>query len=217
MRYRFTLHKANVEFAWGLICSFLIIHYLMHNANKKNLSFTCSGVVIEIVKKFTYLGVVFTTGGSFSETHDAISGQALKAIYKLKSYVNKFTDLSVSHMLDLFDKLILPILNYGSEVWGFSKAETVERVHLQFCKHLLGVKIQTQNNFIYGELGRLPVRNHRLFNIIHCWFKILQCDDTKYIKLTYNMMLNDFQRFPDKPSWATSVKTMLENLGFSHV
>ena len=74
--------------------------------------------------------------GHFSETHDALSGQAPKAIYKLKSYVNKFTDLSVSHMLDLFDKLILPILNYGSKVWGFSKAETIERVHVQFCKHL---------------------------------------------------------------------------------
>ena len=39
--------------------------------------------------------------------------------------MNKFTDLSVSHMLNLFDKLILPILKYGSEVWGFSKAETI--------------------------------------------------------------------------------------------
>ena len=87
--------------------------------------------------------------------------------------MNKFTDLSVSHMLDLFDKLILPILNYGSEVWGFSKAETIERVDLQFCKHLLGIKIQTQNNFIFRELGRLPVRNNRLFNIIRYWFKIL--------------------------------------------
>ena len=75
-------------------------------ANKRNLSFTYSRVVIEIVKKFAYLGVVFTTGGSFSEMHDALSGQALKAIYKLKLYVNKFTDLTVSHMLALFDKLI---------------------------------------------------------------------------------------------------------------
>ena len=31
------------------------------------------------------------------------------------------------------------------------------------------------------------------------------------------MMLNDLQRFPDKSSRAKSVKTMLENLGFSHV
>ena len=122
---------------------------------RRHLNFEYNGENIEIVKEFTYLGVVFMTGGSFSETHEALSGQALKAIFKLKSYVNKFTFLSVSHMLRLFDKLILPILTYGSEV----SADNIERTHLQFCKHLLGVKIQTQNNFIYGELGRVSVRN----------------------------------------------------------
>ena len=53
------------------------------------------------------------------ETHETLSGQASKAIFKLKSYVNKFTDFSVLHMLGLFDKLILPILTYGSEVSVF--------------------------------------------------------------------------------------------------
>ena len=66
---------------------------------QRNLKFEYKGENIEIVKKFTYLGVVFTTGGSFMETHETLSGQALKAIFKLKSYVNKFTDFSVSHML----------------------------------------------------------------------------------------------------------------------
>ena len=46
---------------------------------RRNLNFEYNGENIEIVKKFTYLGGVFTTGGSFSETHEALSGQALKA------------------------------------------------------------------------------------------------------------------------------------------
>ena len=50
------------------------------------------------------------------------------------------------YFLSLFDKLVTPILNYGSEVWGFCKANQIERVHLQFCKNLLGVKQSTQNN-----------------------------------------------------------------------
>lgn len=185
--------------------------------NRKNLAFHYAEVNLEIVKKFTYLGVVFTTGGSFSQTHETLSGQALKAIFKLKSFISKFTEFSVSHTLDLFDKLILPILNYGSEVWGFSKADVIERTHLQFCKHLLGVKLQTQNNFIYGELGRVPIRNHRLVAIIRYWFKILHCENTKYIKLVYNMMIDDLQKSPEKPSWARSVKSLLESLGFNYV
>ena len=86
-------------------------------------------------------------------------------------------------MLALFHKLVLPLLIYGSEISGFSKADAIECIHLQFCKHLLGAKIQTQSNFIYGELGRVPVRNHRLVSAIRYWFKIVQSDDVKYIKL----------------------------------
>lgn len=115
---------------------------------KRNLLFTYNNLVIEIVNKFTYLGIVFITGGSFDQKFESLSGQALKAIFKMKSYINQFTDLSVSHTLDIFDKLILPILNYGAEIWGFSNAEKLEKVHLQFCKQLLCVKTQTQNNFI---------------------------------------------------------------------
>ena len=151
------------------------------------------------------------------EMHETLSGQALKAIFKLKSYVNKFTDFSVSHMLGLFDKLILPILTYGSEVSGISKADNIERTHFQFCKHLVGVKIQTQNNFVYGELGRVPLRNHMLVSVIRYWFKVIQCDDAKYTKLTNNMMLNNLLNFPAKSSWAKSVKSLLDNLGFGYV
>ena len=55
--------------------------------------------------------------------------------------------------MELFDKLITPIMKYGSEVWGFIEGKSLERVHLQFCKQLLGVKESTQNDFVYGELG----------------------------------------------------------------
>ena len=100
----------------------------------RNLSFTYDGQPLEIVKSLKYLGVVFTTGGSFSEAQTILAGQAQKAIFKLNSYLYKFTSISPKHKLDLFDKLITPILNYSCEVWGFIQANAIERVHLQFCK-----------------------------------------------------------------------------------
>ena len=84
---------------------------------------------IEIVRKFVYLGITFTTGGSFNETHKTLSFQALKGIFKLNQYLYKFTDLSPKHILDLFDKLIRPILCYGAQVWGFSNLVQQERIH----------------------------------------------------------------------------------------
>ena len=100
----------------------------------RNLAFFYNEQQLEIVSKFWYLGVVFPAGGSFSEAQNTLAGQAQKAIFQLKKYLYKFTFLTPIHKFDLFDKLILPILNYGSEVWGFSQANAIERVHLQFCK-----------------------------------------------------------------------------------
>ena len=97
-----------------------------------NTVFNFDNVEIEIVKNFTYLGIVFSTGGSFSEAQSVLSGQALKAIFQMNEYLHRF--LFVQHRLDLFEKLITPILNYGSQVWGFAQGAGIERVHLQFCK-----------------------------------------------------------------------------------
>ena len=33
--------------------------------------------------------------------------------------------------------------------------QAVERVHMQFCKTNIGLQKTTQNDFVYGELGRI--------------------------------------------------------------
>ena len=142
--------------------------------------------------------MVFTTGGSSFETQKTLSGQALKAVFTLNRYLYNFTSLPPSHSLQLFDKLVTPILNYGSEVWGFHKATSIETVHMQFCKKLIGVKQTTQNDFIFGDLGRINYQSRRFVAIIKYWFKIICCDGTKYIKQVYEMMLNDLVQQPQK-------------------
>ena len=84
-----------------------------------NLNSIYNNINVEIVNKFCYLGVVFTSGGSSFETQKTLSGQALKAVFTLNKYVYNFTALTPSHELELFDKLVSPILNSGSEVVFF--------------------------------------------------------------------------------------------------
>ena len=183
----------------------------------RNLEFVYQGNKIEIVNKFSYLGVVFTTGGSFANAQSTLSGQALKAIFKMNKYLYKFTSISVEHRIQLFDKLVTPILNYGSEVWGFQKADAIEKVHMKFCKSVLGVKKTTQNDFIYGELGRKTMLCNRQVNIVRYWIKILESDERKYVKRIYNMMINDLIDSPNKLNWASLLRDTLCNLGFRDV
>ena len=78
-----------------------------------NLRFFYNDTELEIVSSFSYLGIVFTSGGSFSLAQKTLARQAQMAIFKLDCYLIKFTDFSPKHTLDLYEKLVSPILNFG--------------------------------------------------------------------------------------------------------
>ena len=119
--------------------------------------------------------------------------------------------------INVFDKLITPILNYGSEVWGFHKAPAIESVHTHFCKKLLGVKQSTQNDFIYGELGRVNFAANRYISIVRYWLQIVSLTENKYVKCIYNMLLEDIRQNPNKTNWASLVRDLLSTYGFFNV
>ena len=65
--------------------------------------------------------------------------------------------LPVDCQLDLFDKVVTPVLIYGCEVWGYETLVDIERIHLKFLKHIFNLKSSTPNYMIYGETGRFPL------------------------------------------------------------
>ena len=50
-----------------------------------------------------------------------------------------------------------------------------------FCKQLLGVKASTQNDFIYGKLGRTNYHTRRKYIVIIYWVKVVHAEDRKYM------------------------------------
>ena len=102
-------------------------------------------------------------------------------------------------------------------MWGFSKIDLQEKIHLKFCKKLLGVKRTTQNDFVYGELGRVTLQVNIFQSIIKYWLKILECENSKYIKYAYELILSDLQRKPNTVHWASKVKDLLSSMGFYEV
>jgi hypothetical protein len=110
------------------------------------LKFHIDNNEIEIVKEYKYLGIFFARSGSFLNIRKYLQEKATKSMYGncllQKCRKNK---LSIQCQLDMFDKTILPILLYGSEIWGFENIDIIERVHLRFCKLILHLKQSTPN------------------------------------------------------------------------
>ena len=59
--------------------------------------------------------------------------QARKALYCLYRKLRSIS-IPIDLQLKLFDTLILPILTYDCEVWGYENTNLLKQLHLQYCK-----------------------------------------------------------------------------------
>ena len=48
-------------------------------------------------------------------------------------------------------------------------------------------------------------RTGRGINVIKYWLKVVQLDDTKYVKIVYDVMYRDLAIKPDSTSWAKTL------------
>ena len=111
---------------------------------KNNIHFRFQQHDLEVVNDYKYLGVYLSRSGSSTAAKKHVAEQANKA-------------LPFDIQIDLFNKMIKPILLYGYEIWGTGNIDILERVQLKFFKLIFNLKNSTPSYMIYGELGITPL------------------------------------------------------------
>ena len=86
------------------------------NGHKCKSVFLYNGKPLENVAKYKYLGIEFSSSGSWSSAIANISNLGKKALFLLKGYICS-GNIKPGLGLKLFDQ-IRPILCYGSEIWS---------------------------------------------------------------------------------------------------
>ena len=161
------------------------------------------------------MGLLFTPKLMWTKTKENLDEKANKAIITIKILQNKLGSLSIYDCFKLFDTMIVPILCYGSEIWGFEIANQIETVHDRFCKSILKVPIHTTSVLARGELGRYPLCLTYFIRCIKYWLKLTRMEDFRYPKQSYLMLknLDDCNR----RAWATRIRNLLCRYGFGYV
>lgn len=172
---------------------------------------------IEIVSSFNYLGVVLSSGGSFAKATSTLSGKALKAVHSLFA-ITKDKEIPLDLMFGLFDTFVGSILSYGCEIWGFSRADNIERIHKKFCKWLINVKSSTNDLSLYGELGRYPLIIGREIRIIKYWLKLHSIKSNNCILwAVISTQRNEIDFNVNVVNWVSKIKNLLERIGFPDI
>ena len=61
---------------------------------------------------------MFSKSGSFKSASSALTDKATNAMFSLIKNLYRYRSINPHIMLDLFDKMVVPIALYGVEVWG---------------------------------------------------------------------------------------------------
>lgn len=145
-----------------------------NNGNRKEtVDIYYNNIKLDVVNKFTYLGVTLYANGCYYQTQKTYSKQIHKALYSLNKLFG-IVSLNINEKMKLFNSMISPVLNYGAEIWGFHKSPDIERVYVKFLKQILNVRQQTTHVSVYGELCCFPMYIQRQVRIIKYWVKILK-------------------------------------------
>ena len=87
-------------------------------SSKEN--FLYNGKTIDIVTHYKYLGIVFNSRLTWGQAiKEFTAGKANKAVSMIRRVMWKLGVFEHKALFKIFDSLVVPILCYGSEVWGY--------------------------------------------------------------------------------------------------
>ena len=182
----------------------------------KNLKFHVNGAELEIVNEYKYLGIYLARSGAFAKAKKHIVDQANYALFSLQRKI-RHLNLPIDLQIELFNKMIKPILLYGCEIWGHGNLESIERVQLKFLKQILNLKKSTPSFMVYGEVGAYPLYVDIHTRIVSFWTKLGDngINDTAVTLYKIISILNDKQILKSK--WLNNIKNMRFSNGFGHI
>jgi hypothetical protein len=160
---------------------------MIFNSAKKNI-ISClkffSGMQLECVNSFNYLGIIFHSNGKFESAIARLNDKAQKALFAMyRTLWDNNECYSVRLSCKLFDSLVRPVMLYGADIWGgfmfnllsgaggnknaissekllsklFNDKLPIEKLHIKYCKQALGVHRKASNNACRAEIGRFPI------------------------------------------------------------
>ena len=158
---------------------------------------------LEQVDEYCYLGITIHFSGNFKKALKVLRDKALRAYNHLLKKFSNFENVPIKIRLKLFSAMIIPILLYRCEICGpyligrvttfeifkskfFKIINEIERIHLKFCKRILGVHSKTTNLTIYAELGKVPLIVQISTLVVKYWIRI----SSIIIRYTFNNTLS---------------------------
>ena len=190
-----------------------IVHFRKSTAPETTFLFRLCDFEIEKVQQYKYLGVYFDYCLTFKYATDVLSSSASRALGVVINKHKAIGGFGYSTYTKLFDNLVVPILDYGSGVWGTKSFQQSQVIQNKAIRSFLGVHKFTPNLAIQGDMGWDSSNLRQRLNVLRLWCRFIMMPASR---LTKRIFLWDYElSMCGYDNWSSSVKTLLQETGQS--
>ena len=125
----------------------------------------------------------------------------------------KANNLPIDIVLDLFDKIVMPCMLYGGEIFGFKNLDSLETLQLKYAKYALKLKNSTTTCMVYGETGYWPVQYYARIKMINFWISLISGKKDKLSFKIYNLCLLLYKDKSLKFDWLAFIEKIINDCG----
>ena len=172
------------------------------------------GQSLEVVFEFQYLGVCFNYN-KFNVAQKSLYDKASRAMFGLLKKCRKLM-LPLDIQTELFDRLIVPILLYGCEVWCPMMTNLASKLQLRFYRIILKLSKSAPSCMVYGELGQFPLEVQAKCRMLNFWFKPVNINyKFKFSNIMYKFRYEMYREGKYKSPFLSTIETVLNGIGLS--
>ena len=177
-------------------------------------SFKFGKNTINVVDDYVYLGTTFNYNGTFNKAKAKQALQAKKATFSLITKIKQL-NLTFETSIELFERLIIPVLLYGSEIWGYENPKQLQTMVNNVMRKFLRLHKSTPMCMINGELGLKEISEYIENRMMNFWFQVETGEESKISTILYKWIKILHNKNIYNSPWIGKVETTLDHMGMS--
>ncbi len=154
-----------------------VMHFRPKTSPLTKIVFKYNNLPIECVSEYKYLGVLMDEHMDFSKTANLLANSAGRALGAVINKIRLNKDVGFNSFTTLIDNCVIPILCYGSGVWGQKHYKVCEDVILRACRYYSGVHRLSPIPGIQGDFGWLDCRSRWIIESARLYNRFLKMDN----------------------------------------
>ena len=192
-----------------------VVHFRRPSTAETAFTFELNGQNVKKTASYRYLGLDLHHTLDFEYGAKILNKAASKSLGALTAKYIAMNGLTYEVFKKLYDSVVVPAMDYSSEVWGARKYTCNDSLQHRAMRTFLGVRKCTPIPFLYGELKWISPSVRHKCNMARYWCKLESMSRSRLTRRIYEWDRNLALR--GKHTWSHGVKQLFDSCGIDGI